>query len=268
MKLRVCMLLGNAILAVGQFSVVTRENLPARLWIEIGSDGEQRVSLTTSLKMDPDAIVAAFTRSLGCIPSNVDASPNYVRLSTNCASSHPTPLSLHTGLRVAELAQPLRSAGIATLDVTLTPPNLGRIQVTPAIPIRGASQRQIQFRVDDLPAEVAVDASYDATHLWTLGAGALGLLCLPLLLLLRPGNLAQLWALEQALFLAGWAGWIWVLDRSQAWTLAAHVSGHWLAGPLAASVPPLLALWAGAHLAARRFVELTPNQCKLRPTAG
>lgn len=168
-------------------------------------------------------------------------------------------MRVHSAFRLAELAPVFRQAGISEVALILTPPKLGRIDISPAA-LLAASSEPVTLKVASLPPEISVHAGFDESHFATLGAGVLSVLALPWVLrLFPPGDLVHLMAMAQALFFVGWGAWIGILMRSQGWILAERATGWWWAGPTAAAAPPLLAIWAGVRLASGLYESLQPG---------
>ncbi len=241
MSSRLCLLLGAAL-------TLRAADVHASLWIEFDRDGGQRLTLTSPRPLDPQSATSALLRASACRPSAFEAERLSIRATINCGKPA-NPLRVHSAFRLGELAPLLRQAGISGLELILMLPKLGHVDVAPAF-LSAASSAPVPLRVDSLPPEVRVGAGFDGSHFATLGAGMAGVLILPWVLrLFPPRDLVQLMAIVQALFFAGWGAWIGILMRSNGWILAERATGWWVAGPLVAAAPPLLAIWTGAGLA-------------------
>lgn len=197
-----------------------------------------------------------FAQAAGCQPADLEPTEYSARLSVKCRIERLAAGGLHTQLRLAELADELKGLGVMDLEVELAFTKLRDVTVSPAIP-SNENYRIATYTLDDVPREIAVDAGIDPKHVRLLEAGVAGLILLPFtLLLLKPRTLIHLMAATQALFLAGWAAWTWVLLQTEAWTLCELALRRRYAAPLLFFGTPLAAVWIGSELAARQYARL------------
>ena len=230
------------------------------------SSGELRCHVhRTPVASPPSGESSALARAVGCPPSAVIRPEDGFRPEVRCAVARPAPLRMRAELRLGELAGTLREAGISRLDLTLTVPDTGFLRIEPPVPrldSRFGSYLQATYDVDQLPAQLSIESGFENRQVWTLAAGVLGLLLLPVLLVVaRPKNLVALSAGVQALFLTGWTGWTWVLMESHAGKLFDFVFRGLQFGPLLAlAAPPLVAVWLASRVAASHSVRLSPSR--------
>jgi len=259
MALRLGVLLAVATVACGQ----VREQ-PAHVWIETTTSGELRGTLTVAIANAPAGLPAAFARALGCDVPDLKKSSYESRIVVQCPRRHPSALTFHADVRLADLVPVLRQAGVASVDVLITTAYVSSLRVEPAMTGQvGQSGRyyRAHYPLDQVPQQITIDGSFETWLVETLAAGALGLVLAPfLLLLLRPRDVLRLRVQMEAIFLLSWICWIWTLLRAEAGALLSFPFGQWTMGPLLALMaPPLLAVWIGSRVAGARYARLAPD---------
>src|SRR5215469_3473614 len=128
MALRLGVLLALATVACGQ----VREQ-PAHVWIETTTSGELRGTLTVAIANVPAGLPAAFARALGCDVPDLKKSSYESRIVVQCPRRHPSALTFHADVRLADLVPVLRQAGVASVDVLITTAYVSSLRVEPAM---------------------------------------------------------------------------------------------------------------------------------------
>ena len=256
--LRLGMLLALAAIGIGQ----VREQ-PAYIWIETTATGELRGTLTLPMASAPAGLAETFARAVGCNVPDLKNSSYDSRIVVQCRGHHPSALTFHAVVQLAELTPPLRQAGVSGIDFLLTTPHLSSVRLDPVITGRtgrsGGSYRA-HYSLDQAPQQITIDGGFENRQVKTLAGCAMGLILAPfLLLLLRSSDPLRLRAQMEGLFVLAWICWIWVLVRLEAGALLSFLFGRWTIGPLLALMAPsLMAVWIGSRLAAARYARLRP----------
>lgn len=244
-------------LGSAQLPFVERTDLRASLSVVLTGAREVRATLTVPAEI-PGSVGPVFGRAVGCRPDDLQPEKYAARLTVHCRIARSAAGGLHDQVRLSELAESLNTLGVKQLQVEFAFPKLGEVTITPSIPTRG-NYRIASYALDAVPREIAIDAAINQTHVRMLGTGIAGLILLPfVLVLVKPRTLIHLIATTQTLFLLGWAGWTWVLLKTQAWTLCELAWGNAYAAPLLLFATPLAAVWIGSQAAAANYSRLAP----------
>ncbi len=225
MVLRLAMLLALATIAFGQV-----RQQPAHLWIETTATGELRGTLTIPMASAPARLPAVFARAVGCDVPDLKKSPYESRMEVQCPGHHPSALTFHTVLRLAELTPLLRQAGIDGIDLLITTPHVSWLRVDlPIAPLAGGSgpYYRAHYSLDQAPRQITIDGGFGTEQVRMLAGCAVALILAPfLLLVLRSPDPLRLRVQMESIFVLGWICWTWVLLRVEAGALLSFLFGH------------------------------------------
>ena len=242
-------------LAIASLAQAQQLANPAHLWVEILANGSERATLTLPAANMPEQFAPILSRAVGCNETPPEPSRGDFRIRVYCRVQRSAQLRFRFNAQLTELTDALGAAGAGSLEILITAENFEWTRTNAAITrydIRSGAYYMQTYALSAVPPAIELEAGFGDNSLSILVAGVFGLLLLPCLLLaMRPSNMIQLHATVQGLFIVGCAGWVWVLQQSQAFALCTFLFPQWMLAPLfALTAPPLFAVWFGSRFAA------------------